>query len=43
MTQNLMGKLIKVCESIFVESRNGNILTEDSEIVKRWTEYCKEL
>ena len=31
-------------ESIFVENRepgNGNILTEDSEIVKRWTEYCK--
>ena len=24
-------------KSIFVESRNGNILTEDSEIVKRWT------
>ena len=30
-------------ESIFVESRNSNIITEDSEIVKRWTEYCKEL
>ena len=42
MTQNLMGKPIKVCESIFVESRNGNILTEESEIVKKWTEYCKE-
>ena len=26
-----------------MESRNGNILTEDSEIVKRRTEYCKVL
>ena len=24
-------------KNIFVESRNGNILTEDSEIVKIWT------
>ena len=38
-----MGKPINVCESIFVEGRNGNTLTEDSEIVKRWTAYCKEL
>ena len=29
-----MGKPIKVYESIFVESRNGNILIEDSEISK---------
>ena len=28
-------------KSIFVESRNGNILTEDSEIVKRWTELLQ--
>ena len=27
----------------FMISRNGNILTEDSEIVKRWKEYCKQL
>ena len=26
-----------------MESKNGNILTEDSKIVKRWTEYCKAL
>ena len=26
-----------------MEIKNGNILTEDSEIVKRWKEYCKEL
>ena len=38
-----MGKLIQVFESIFVENINGNILTEESEIVQIWTEYCKEL
>ena len=38
-----MGKPIQICESIFVESRNGIILTKDSEIVKIWTEFCKEL
>ena len=26
-----------------MESKNGDIIKEKTEIVKRWTEYCKEL
>ena len=26
-----------------VEDKRGNLLTEESAIIKRWTEYCSEL
>ena len=26
-----------------IEDKDGNLLTESSEVLNRWTEYCKEL
>ena len=33
----------KIVHCTTVEDKNGNCLTEEKEIIKRWTEYCSEL
>lgn len=33
----------KVVHCTTIEDKNGNCLTEEEEIMKRWTEYCTEL